>query len=372
MMKNYSSQIFKDNSNYIIFGNDIFDNSEIVNELLIDVIKNYNEVLYFNMSPYSDYCNFKMDINNLNKRIDIFSYFKSGIFTKSLDKHHEDVATFLNKICYVESTKWKNKILSKFLSDIYSSELRKDFSISLLEGIIQEIIDKSKIPEFYQIKKLLINIRKIQNNIPEDFEIDQGFKNKSQEARIILESLIMNPESSGREESLLKFNSTIYQASKTTIQYFSELLNGLRMLSKIDYESTANIKADQVNYFEGFYDYFYTEYVDMFLKNIIQMKKESDGINSKPFIFISGSQKEILKSTNMNKTELLQYCNVCFIVDDAKHLDKQTNALIEVKIYSEHNSNLNVSKKSPKTKFKDYNISSTFSPKFREIPSIVS
>lgn len=358
MMKNYSSQIFKDNSNYIIFGKDIFDNREVVNELLVDVIKNYNEVLYFNMLPYSDYSNFKVGINNVDKRIDIFSYFKSGIFIKSLDKHHEDVATFLNKTCYIELTKWKNKILSKFLSDIYNSELRKDFSISLLEDIIQETIDKSTIPEFYQLKKLLINIRKIQNNIPEDFEIDQGFKNKSQEARIILESLIMNPES--REESLLKFNSTTYQASKKIIQYFSELLSGLRMLNKIDYDSLPKIKTYQVNYFEGFDYSFYTEYVDIFLINIIQMRKEYDDINSKPFIFISGSQKEILKSTNMNKTELLQYCNVCFIVSDEKHLDKQMNALIEVKIYSEHNSNLNVSKKSAKTKFKNYDISSQF------------
>lgn len=245
-MQSDSIELFKEDSSYIIFGSDIFFNTDMVNLLLEDIIKNYNEIFYFDISSYEDNIKCKQKIVRVDATIDIFSYFKHKKFSIGLLEHHENVATYINEICYINSD-YNKHILSDLLNKIYNSKSENLFSIKRLKDILNIIIDQSKVPEFNKMKKLIIDIKKNQHNDSENFDINSNFIEKSRQARIELEKIIGGTHK--HQSELLDFSINLYIGSHKAIKYFKDLLYTLNSINITSNETVPKISKHKINYF---------------------------------------------------------------------------------------------------------------------------
>ncbi len=338
---------FEHNKSYLIYGFDFYHNYEITNMLLDSIGPKYNEILYFDVTGYTNHITSDIPLVESKFGINIFEYFDFRQLNEmDIQSRHRHLATFILKHITKSPQFPQLKILVNLLEDIFRLESRpQNFSFESFIKLLDEIIEQSKSKTYKSFFKTLESIEHIKQKHPNEFTFNDDFKQLVHEARIKLETFLFN---SIREAPTLLINFENYIFDKETINIFTKLRDTLHNIGPYlnRYSSSAPIQKNKINYYREGSRYFeFNDYIKFFLESLTYRQKNNSCYN-KPLIFIQGVQKELFQSDFVAIKEIFKSADLCFIISSPAQLDKHVNSYVDVKIYTDENKELSLKHKS--------------------------
>jgi len=333
-------EYFQYGKSYLIYGHDLFDNINIVNELIATIGDEYNEILYFDASPYGCYIEPKEKLVIKNMTYNIFGYFHQNNLTQeTLKRYHELTALYIDKLFANGKGEYKQALifLIKALFNIYKG---KDFSIVEFKNILVEITEYSEFNPYADLTKTLDKINKIKIegiDILENSKVnDLVFK-----ARAKLEEYIYGK---AKKTILDDFSIPIKMYDKQIIKYYTHIYKKIDKYK--EYNTPLDSDMHKINYYncENLQDPLVL--LNLILETYVLKQKENSN-NKKSLIILQSTQRK-LEFELYDLWSLHQYADVCYVEFNGKYLLKELNASVPIKFYSAEHKNLGLKKRGVK------------------------
>lgn len=335
-MRDEIKQAILSKNSFLIYGSDASYNMDIVDELAQVWLTRHNEIFYFNTYDSGINPEFTKTSKALSQRLNPFESFKEKEFSQNdLKRYISDICNYLHSEFLLTKVDGKDS-LEALLHDVYLSKFADEFNIDELVYMLRGIVKTHESLLHEDLFKTLDKIRVMALNNPLAYVVDSEFDNLTREARLQLERLFFEFKPGGKYMELeLK-----YSKSKSATKYFSDLLEKMQRDDLKRFQSSPEIIPGKINFFRKDYSS-RKNFLGMYLSFLVR-KLNLYNSPHKPFIIINGKQKDLFENVSMDIEELFNRCTVCFIISSGYDLDRDINALLDVKIFSSQHKNLSL------------------------------
>ena len=329
---------FQYGKSYLVCGHDLYDNIHIVNELIATIGHKYNEILYFDASPYGCYIEPQELIASKNMTYDIFGYFRQKDLTNdTIKQYHKLTALYLDRLFSKGKGEYQQS-LELLLESIFNNYKGQNFSLSLFEKIIVELTESSKRNPYLGLTNILDRLNKLKED-KKDVSIDSKAEKLVFEARKKLEEYIY---SESKRNILTDLNFSLNRFDKQQIRYYATMSEGIFKDKKLDTPLDCDI--GKINYYNMTSD---NSNSSIFLNLILEtylLKQKENPTNPKSLIILQSTQRE-LNFEFFTLQDLYQYADICYVEFSGTNLNKELNDTVPVKFYSFEHKNLGLKKR---------------------------
>lgn len=332
MKRIYKRKYFQYGKSYLIYGYDLYDNINIVNELIATIGDEYNEILYFDASLYG--CHIKPIEKLVVKNItyNIFEYFLRNDLAQDIaEQYHELTASYVDKLFANGKGEYK-QALKSLIKALFNAYKGKDFSIVEFKNILVKITEYSKINPYIDLTNTLDKINKLKID-GRDILTDSKVRELVFNARSKLEEYINGKP---KKNILDDFNISINMYDKQIIKYYTYMSKHIYQDKK--YDTTLDSDIHKINYYNCG-----TLQEPLILLNLIletYLLKQKENPNNKKSLIILQSTQGKLEFELYNFWDFHQYADVCYVEFSGKDLQKELNKSVPIKFYSLDNKNL--------------------------------
>jgi len=333
-------EYFQYGKSYLIYGHDLYDNINIGNELIATIGDEYNEILYFDASPYGCYIEPKEKLVVKNMTYNIFGYFLQNNLAQDIaEQYHELTALYIDKL-FANGKGEHKQALKLLIKTLFNAYKGKDFSIVEFKNILVEITEYSKMNPYIDLTNTLDKINKLKID-GRDILTDSKVRELVFKARAKLEEHINDKP---KKNILDDFNISINMYDKQIIKYYTYMSEYIYKDKK--YDTPLDSDIHKINYYNCG-----TLQDSLILLNLIletYLLKQKENPNNKKSLIILQSTQRKLEFELYNFWDLHQYADVCYVEFSGKDLQKELNTSVPIKFYTLEHKNLGLKKQGAK------------------------